>query len=590
MTESTPLDAPSAFAVFRHRSFRRLWLAQFVSTSGDALTLLAASIFVFRLTGSALSVGLMMVSTAAPSLFIGLLAGVFVDRYDRRKIMMIADFTRAVLVFLLPFLVPFHIAWLYIIVALIAMLGTFFNPAHESVLPEIATDEELAAANSFIAISSFGSTAVGFALSGIITSLASIDVAFYLDSLTFLISALLIASIRIPHTAVSETTNIRTVIRNLQDGFNYLRELTILRSTLIVMAMIYLSFGLWNALLLPFTSRILGADELVFGIQEGLTSVGFILGSLVMVNIANRLREGQWIAIGMLGMGVLWLTYANTTSIPVAILLVFLAGLLNPLMSVGRRLIIQRNTTREIRGRITSVFLVAANVAFIVGMSAAGLADIVDIRVMMMAAALIATAAGLLSFVIPGLRQSAAQWGRSIVLLRQIEVAPGLAPGRAATSADLELLATHLPAFALLSDKQRRILASQMWVQEAAEGTAILRQNQVSDDAYFILDGRTAVGRQENGRNRLLEKLNAGDFFGEIAALTSAPRTANVIADVPTRLLQVPASTLREMTKVPELNRLLVSKMTERMVILNMVDISLFGGLNQQSLRDLRTA
>ena len=83
-----------------------MWTGQLVSTMGSALTSLAASIYVFRLTNSAMSVGLMLMATAAPSLLVGLFAGVLVDRFDRKRIMIAADLMRAVLVFLIPFLVP----------------------------------------------------------------------------------------------------------------------------------------------------------------------------------------------------------------------------------------------------------------------------------------------------------------------------------------------------------------------------------------------------------------------------------------------------------------------------------------------------
>ncbi len=155
---------PSPYSVFRHRDFRLMWTGQFVSTAGTALTSLAASILVYQITDSALSVGLMLIATAAPSLLVGLFAGVFVDRYDRKKIMVVTELMRAVLVCLIPLLVPYGIGWLYAIVALTSAIGQFYDPAHESVLPEVAPEEELAAANSLMAISSFGSTAIGFAL------------------------------------------------------------------------------------------------------------------------------------------------------------------------------------------------------------------------------------------------------------------------------------------------------------------------------------------------------------------------------------------------------------------------------------------
>src|SRR5215211_2522133 len=101
MTTANPASI-SPIAIFRNRNFSLMWTGQLISTIGSALTSLAASIYVFRLTNSALSVGLMLMATAAPSLLVGLFAGVFVDRYDRKKIMITADLIRAVLVVLIP--------------------------------------------------------------------------------------------------------------------------------------------------------------------------------------------------------------------------------------------------------------------------------------------------------------------------------------------------------------------------------------------------------------------------------------------------------------------------------------------------------
>jgi MFS family permease len=110
MTVAASSRPLSPFAVFRNRSFTLMWTGQLVSTAGSALTSLAAGILVYRLTGSALSVGLMMMATVVPTLFVGLVAGVFVDRYDRRNIMLAADLIRGALVLLIPFLIPTNIA------------------------------------------------------------------------------------------------------------------------------------------------------------------------------------------------------------------------------------------------------------------------------------------------------------------------------------------------------------------------------------------------------------------------------------------------------------------------------------------------
>src|ERR1043165_6103676 len=163
--------APSMFAVFRKRDFTLLWLAQLVSTAGSALTDLAAGIFVWRETESTLAVGLTLMVTAIPSLIVGLLAGVFVDRHDRRRIMIWTCLIQAVVVGLIAVVIGIEsiaLVGLYALLLLNAGVKQFFDPAHDSLIPEIATDEELAAANSFLSIAGFGSTAVGFAGAGLL--------------------------------------------------------------------------------------------------------------------------------------------------------------------------------------------------------------------------------------------------------------------------------------------------------------------------------------------------------------------------------------------------------------------------------------
>jgi MFS transporter, DHA3 family, macrolide efflux protein len=589
MTVASASGQVSAFAVFRKPAFTLLWIGQFVSTIGNALTSLAAGILVYRLTNSAMSVGLMLMVTALPTIFVGLIAGVFVDRYDRKRIMVISEAIRAVLIGLIPLLVGYNIAWLYVIVLIASAINPFFDSAHESVLPEIASDEELAAANSFMAISSFGSTAVGFAAAGLIASQLSVEWAFYIDAITFVVSGLCIALAKIPSIKAEGDTNITTIVQNLRAGASFLVGHPILRSILMMGLLVGLSFGMWNVLLLPFAIDALGATEFEYGLQEGLTSVGFVLGSFIMARLAERLREGQWLAIGLLGMGMAGALYAISTSIPVAIGLVMLSGMLNAPYSIARRLLVQRNTPRELRGRVASSFIVASDTVFLVGMGLAGLADLIDVRIMMMVSGLLVIAPGLLALRLPGLGQPGAEWRRAVSLLRGVRMAPNLGVARAATAADFATLAEHTPALADLGEAEIRNLAARTLVSDAPSGAVIVRRGEQSSAAYFILKGGAVAGWDEEGGYRPLETLSAGDFFGEIAALTGAPRTANVVADQDSQIMQVPAAALREMMAIPAINRLFLSKMTERMIRMNMLDLPRFAGLDQQSLRELRT-
>jgi len=589
MTTIEAKGRPSTFAVFRNRSFTFLWLGQLVSTIGSALTSLAASIVVFRLTGSALSVGLMLIATSAPTLLFGLIAGVFVDRFDRKRIMIIADIARAVVVILIPILLPYGMAWLYVIVMLTSVIGQFFDPAHASVIPEIASDEELAAANSFIAISAFGSTAVGFAAAGLIASKFPIEWAFYINGLTFLISGLCILAVRIAPLEIEGETTIRMIGKNLRAGMSFLANNALLRSLLMVSLPVLLGFGLWNSLLLPFAERALHASEFEFGLQEALTSVGFVMASLLMARVGDRLREGQWIAISYLGMALAAIFYSRTTSIPLAIVLVTIVGFMNAPAMISGRLLIQRNTERGIRGRVMSVFSVAKNIAFLLGMAAAGFADLVDIRAMMLISALIILLSGVLTLFLPGLRQSAEEWKFAASLLRTAPAMPSLSLGRAATLVDFEALVIHLPVFTQLNMAERTQFMEGAQIRSAPAGSSLIRRGEPGEEAFFILSGRTVAGiSTATDASQSLSIMTVGDFFGEIAALMGVERTADVVAEEETTLLQVPAENLKRLMDHPRLRYLLLSKLTERLSRTHVTDLPRLAGFDQDNLRDLR--
>jgi len=590
MNKSTPASL-SPFAVFRNRNFSLMWSGQLVSTIGTALTSLAASIYVFRLTDSALSVGLMLMATAAPSLLVGLFAGVFVDRYDRKKIMITADLIRALLVVLIPFLVPINIIWLYIIVMLTSAIGQFFDPAHESVLPEVASDEELASANSLMAISSFGSTAVGFAAAGLIASAADISWAFYIDSATFLISALCIYLINIKPFTAEDETSVSIVISNLRAGMRQLFNTPILRSLFTAQVPVLIAFGLSNTLLLPFALRALKATEFEYGLQEGLTSIGFVVGSLLMANVFDRMREGVWIAVSYLAMAVAGIIYSSLHSIPLAILIVTISGFFNAPSSIARRIVVQRNTPREMRGRVNSVFFVARDVLFLVGMGAAGLADAIDVRLMYLVSALILLAGGILVLVLPGLRQEGAEWRQALTLLRTAPGTSGLGTERPVLLADMDVLVGLVPSLSALTAKERESLLRQARVMEAPAGTTVLHHGEKGDAAYFILTGKVVAGiTGAEGNYRSLENMTSGDFFGEIAALTGTARTADVVAVDTTTLIRIPAQALRGLMSNPLLGALFLAKMTERLNRFSINELPRFAGYDQQVMRDLRTA
>jgi CRP-like cAMP-binding protein len=293
--------------------------------------------------------------------------------------------------------------------------------------------------------------------------------------------------------------------------------------------------------------------------------------------------------VAMFGMGIGGILYGTATSIPWAIVLVMVTGFFNSPSSVSRSTLLQRNTPREMRGRVFSAFYVMRDVIFLIGMAGAGLADIIDIRVMIIFASTLLLVSGAFALVAPGL--GIATWRAAAARLEAAGAAPGLAtfPVRAATLADFDRLAARIGPLAQLSPEQRAAFVRNATIREVPSGTQIVVHGDIASSAYFILEGSAAAGIPTGDGYRGLSTMGAGDFFGEIAALTGSPRTADVIADSDATLLELPAEALRATMVVPEIQKLIHTTITTRLLRTESADLPRLAGVDQESLRDLRT-
>jgi CRP-like cAMP-binding protein len=192
---------------------------------------------------------------------------------------------------------------------------------------------------------------------------------------------------------------------------------------------------------------------------------------------------------------------------------------------------------------------------------------------------------------VPGIGRPAAEERTALEALQQAQAAPvAAALARPATLADFDRLAGRLTALTRLDPAQRAALVEAATVRELEPGATIVTVGDIGDAAYFVLDGRAAAGTpEEDGSYRSLSTMDPGDFFGEIAALTGSRRTATVVAEQPTTIVEVPATALRTLMAVPELSSVFLTKLTERLSRTNQADLPRFSGIDQASLRDLRT-
>jgi len=153
---------------------------------------------------------------------------------------------------------------------------------------------------------------------------------------------------------------------------------------------------------------------------------------------------------------------------------------------------------------------------------------------------------------------------------------------------DFDRLHGVMPEIGAVALNRRAGFLSALTVARAAPGEAIVKVGDPGDSAYFVLGGKAVAGIPDQGAYRALSSMGPGDFFGEIAALTGSARTANVVADEETDLLEVPKASLQELLELPELNTLIHSKLNERLGRTSTTDLVRLARPDQDALRDLR--
>jgi len=208
-----------------NKNFRSLWLGQIISLLGDWFNLIASASMIAELTDSGLAIGgLFVVRMLAPFL-VSPFSGVAADRYNRKRILIITDITRAITVcgFLLVH-EPQHLWFLYTLTAIQLGISGFFFPTRNAILPELVSDQEIGAANAISSATWSVMLAMGAALGGLVAGTWGNQPAFVVDSLTFLASAAFIAQIKYkPSDELAQSDkSVRAALRQYINGFRYL--------------------------------------------------------------------------------------------------------------------------------------------------------------------------------------------------------------------------------------------------------------------------------------------------------------------------------------------------------------------------------
>jgi MFS family permease len=380
--------------LLRNRSFRLLWSGQLVSSFGDALTSLALLLTAQRLTGSTTAVAATAVAIALPQLLVGLPAGVLVDRWSRRRVMIGSDLARAVLV--LGFLAVGTADRLWLLYALAfvqSAVGTVFNPARAAFVAELLPAERLLPANSLLEMSRVVAGVAGTSAAGVLASTRTdLGVVFVVDSVTFLTSAALIA--RLAEGARTPQATRRPVT----GGLRLILGSRLLVGALLAPTVAMLGLGAVNVLMVPFVIEDLGTSEAWFGALEAALVAAMILaGSLVAV-FAARTRPTSLISAGAIGLGGTVAAIAACHQAWQLMILLFTAGWFVTPVQASVTTILQTAVPADVRGRAQATVSTLISGANLASMSLAGVAaGLAGIRPVFVAAGLVVIAAGVAS-------------------------------------------------------------------------------------------------------------------------------------------------------------------------------------------------
>ena len=348
-----------------NRNFRLLWLGQVVSQLGDWFNYVALYALLFDLTGSATAVAGLMVVQMLPIAIVGPSAGVIVDRFDRRRIMIGADLLRGVAILGLLFVRSPSRVWLaYVVTGVAVAASGFFEPARSATVPAIVAREDLVTANAVATGTWSAMLAIGASLGGAVAAIFGRDAAFVTNSLSFFVSAICLWRLRVP--ARDAAARASGGWRGLIDGMAYLR-------THASVAWIALVKGGWavvgGALLLltVFGDRVFrigdGGDAGI-GVLYAARGIGAAAGSFAVTILARAPGSGLTRAIGpsYVLAGLCYATLGLAPSIWVAAVTVAAAHTFGSVLWVSSNVLLQQSVPDAFRGRVFAAELVALSI------------------------------------------------------------------------------------------------------------------------------------------------------------------------------------------------------------------------------------
>ncbi len=348
------------FGILRQRDFALLWVGGLTSSIGSTMLVIALPFYVYTRTGSALATGAMFIAETIPAVLFGSIAGVFVDRWDRRGATIVADVARAALLPLLLVVQTKDGLWaVYLVAAVESVISQFFAPANGALLPRLVDERDLTAANALSALADNLTLLVAPSVGGALLGLLGLPSIVLADSASYLVSAVLITFIRVsPENTIGAgeangepMAAWRRTWREWVEGLRVLCGDRVLAALVLVMGLSSLAQGAFTVLLVPLVKDVLLGGALAFGWLATAQGIGGLLGGLVVGMIGRTAPPGRLIGLALVAVGALVLVMVNVPILALAFVLFALAGVALVAEGVGARTLLQSRVPDQYRGR-----------------------------------------------------------------------------------------------------------------------------------------------------------------------------------------------------------------------------------------------
>lgn len=343
----------------RNPNVKFLWWGQIISQLGDWFNAIALYSLIYELTASATAVAVVMVLQFLPTAIITPFAGVVIDRFDRRKIMIAADLVRGVVVLGLLLVRTPGTVWIaYVVIAIAVSATGFFEPAKSSTLPSIVAREDLVTANALSTGTWSVMLAVGAAIGGLVSAKFGRDTTFALNAVSFFASAILVAKVKVPPRAEAPASS---GVAPFVEGFAYLRAHRHIASFAVIKAGWSLVGGAL-LILTVFGQRVFpinGSADAGTGVLYGARGLGALAGAWLVTHLATRSSDHliRLIAPAFFLAGTFYALLGVAPNIWIAAAFVVGAHICGSTLWVASNVLLQLNVREQFRGRIFSVEL-----------------------------------------------------------------------------------------------------------------------------------------------------------------------------------------------------------------------------------------